>query len=412
VRPGSHQRDETFVKAHADRNGALRSDAGGRHGRRMLLLVALAAVALLSLVIAPAALATQRFAIPNGSTTGTCAPPDPPCTLQRAVEDPQTVNWDEVIVNPGDYLEGSNQLLVDNSISLHGADGQPFARIVSSAADAVFVQQIATGALVRRLAIEHTGSGNALFLGAGTAEQIVARSTRSGCDLLATPAGTTLRDSLCWVNNAPGASSAVFVSSSVNAVSNLRNVTAIATGSSSQGIFVSGDGSGATTTVDARNVIARGGAPNADVWADTIAGATATVTLDHSNYGTQNETGAGTPSVTDPGTGMNQTSSPLFADPANGDFHQLIGSPTIDAGDAAASLLGTLDFDGEQRIVGVAPDIGADEFVPSPTAPPPVLTPPLTQPFNLAAAIKRCKKKFAKGSKARKRCIKKARARA
>jgi hypothetical protein len=44
--------------------------------------------------------------------------------------------------------------------------------------------------------------------------------------------------------------------------------------------------------------------------------------------------------------------------------------------------------------------------------PPPVLAQPTTSQFNLAKAIKRCKKKFPKGTKARKKCIRKARQRA
>jgi hypothetical protein len=43
--------------------------------------------------------------------------------------------------------------------------------------------------------------------------------------------------------------------------------------------------------------------------------------------------------------------------------------------------------------------------------PPPPVTTPSTATFNLAAAVKRCKKKFPKGPK-RKKCIKKAKRRA
>jgi hypothetical protein len=317
------------------------------------------------LAAAPAAEATVRFAAPTGSTSGTCAPPDPPCTLQRAVEDPQTVDGDEVIASPGDYMEEANQLLVDNSISLHGAAGQPSPRIVTSASNAVRVTSSATNASVRRLTIAHSGSSNALLLQAGSGEQIVARSTRSACEMEATATGTTLRDSLCWTNNSPSSGSGLFVSapSTATGTSRIRNVTAVATGASTTGIFVWGNGSGANTTLDAENVIARGVA--ADMFAEADAGATATATLAHSNYVTEVETGPGSSSVTDPGTGTNQTSSPLFADAANGDFHQLAGSPTINAGNASASELGDLDIDGEQRIVGPAPDIGADEFVDS-----------------------------------------------
>jgi Thrombospondin type 3 repeat len=327
------------------------------------ILLCLASLGLLFLVIAPAALATVRFAAPNGATTGTCAPPDPPCTLQRAVEGPDTVNGDEVIVASGDYLEGTDPVVVSDSITLHGADGQPYPRIVSSAPspiDAVAVQSGATAALLRRLRIE-ASFNDALFLGAGTAEQIIARSNNGACQLDATAAGTTLRDSVCWDTDPSSASSAIFISSVVTAVSHLRNVTAIAPGTGGQGIFVSGDGP-ATTSVDASNVIARG--TFVDVWADTtVVGAMATVTLDHSNYATEMETGLGTASVTNPGTTTNQTAAPLFAAPASGDFHQLMGSPTINAGNGAATLLGTLDFEGEPRTVGSAPDIGADEYL-------------------------------------------------
>jgi hypothetical protein len=301
------------------------------------------------------------------------------------------VNGDEVIVNPGDYLEGSDQLVVDADIDVHGLERQPLPRIVSTASNAVRISNLAPGSpSVSRLAIEHTGSFSAFLIQAGSAEQIVARSTRSACDMQATPAGTTLRDSVCWTSGCASANPALFVSSSVTAISNIRNVTAIAPGILCQGIFVSGDGNGATTTLDARNVIARGGHPSGDVWADTVAGATATVTLDHSNYATQNEVGTGNSSVTDPGTGTNQTSSPLFADATTGDFHQLAGSPTIDAGTSAATLLGTLDFDGEPRALdgncdgNAMPDIGADEF--SVTCPVPPVPEPEPQPEPQPAA--------------------------
>jgi hypothetical protein len=71
---------------------------------------------------------------------------------------------------------------------------------------------------------------------------------------------------------------------------------------------------------------------------------------------------------------------PLLADPENGDFHLLPGSPAIDAGvtekDACwANLcwlpLPDMDFEGDLRLVdgdgfaGRAADIGADEYVPT-----------------------------------------------
>ena len=57
---------------------------------------------------------------------------------------------------------------------------------------------------------------------------------------------------------------------------------------------------------------------------------------------------------------VNLIAPPAFANAAAGDFHQVTGSNTINAG--VVDSLGTLDIDGETRTQG-APDIGADEFV-------------------------------------------------
>jgi hypothetical protein len=53
---------------------------------------------------------------------------------------------------------------------------------------------------------------------------------------------------------------------------------------------------------------------------------------------------------------------PLFIDPASRDLHLTYDSPCRNAGDGAAAGLPLLDFEGDPRIAGSAPDIGADEF--------------------------------------------------
>jgi len=54
--------------------------------------------------------------------------------------------------------------------------------------------------------------------------------------------------------------------------------------------------------------------------------------------------------------------APQFVDPINGDFHLKSTSPCIDAGTADAPELPDTDFEGNPRILGPAPDIGADEY--------------------------------------------------
>lgn len=62
-----------------------------------------------------------------------------------------------------------------------------------------------------------------------------------------------------------------------------------------------------------------------------------------------------------PGLG-NLNVNPHFADAPNGDFHLTLGSPCINAGTTSASALSLFDIDGDSRIIGPTPDMGADEF--------------------------------------------------
>jgi hypothetical protein len=112
---------------------------------------------------------------------------------------------------------------------------------------------------------------------------------------------------------------------------------------------------------------------------DLNASQRSTITMHNSDYASK--TGAGT--VTD--AGGHVTSRPLFVNAAGRDFHELVGSPTIDAG-LNEEANGPFDFDGNPRRQGASTDIGAFEF-PRPTpkpqpqpqpkgnTPPPVTTP-------------------------------------
>jgi hypothetical protein len=54
------------------------------------------------------------------------------------------------------------------------------------------------------------------------------------------------------------------------------------------------------------------------------------------------------------------STDPLLVNPTNGDFYLSSGSPCINAGDPVNYP--PMDFEGEQRPQGSAPDIGADEY--------------------------------------------------
>ena len=338
-----------------------------------------AAVAAIAILVAPAAAsAVVRYASPTGfAMTSNCSSPDPanmngPCTLERAVE-VVAVDTDEVIVNPGDYNLGAERLSITDAINVHGADGQPFPRISSSNDDGVEVNN--AGAMVRRLRIEHSGAFRAFEnFNSAIAEQIIAHTTAAdaACD---SGVGVTLRDSVCWNTATNGTGLRVTAIAGGPFVANIRNVTAVATGTGSFGIRVRSVNTDVEQTLIAKNTIADGVA--ADV--HSVAGNTgskAEAILSYSNYATElEEPSAGTAPITDPGTGAgNQTAAPLFSDAAMGLFHQAVGSPTINAG-AAVDLMGTADIDADPRTLGPAPDIGADEFVPSPPAPPASPTP-------------------------------------
>jgi hypothetical protein len=138
----------------------------------------------------------------------------------------------------------------------------------------------------------------------------------------------------------------------------LRNVTAVATGSSSVGIKMDLNG-GCNLRYEARNVIAQGTAAGLAAVTDANPNTLATITMTSSSFDTVSASGAGA-SITAPGTGANITEPPLFANAAAGDFHQAPGSPTIDAG-TLGSQTGLADLDGEPRQQGEGIDIGADE---------------------------------------------------
>jgi hypothetical protein len=333
----------------------------------VVVLVACVSAAVLAMA-APAGAAT-RFAEPNGNGAagaGQCLEADP-CSIVDAVENASVVDGDEVILLPGTtsgvYESQANSLDVGDAITMRSRDTDPVPVIPITANFGVFVTDTAT---LRRLRIEsNIASGVGLFAAtSSTYERVFVKSAGAGqqaCSL--NGPNVVMRDSVCW-NSATGDAIAMGgAGPSVNLNLTLRNVTAVAAGP--QNAIEVGGGNNANLNLDAANTIAFAG--GTDVLADSDNTADPVVTMTHSNFDAATATGTGAV-VTTPGSGTNQTAAPVFQSAGTGDFHQKASSPTKDAGNSGATLLGTLDLDGENRFTdancnGTAePDIGADEL--------------------------------------------------
>jgi hypothetical protein len=156
-------------------------------------------------------------------------------------------------------------------------------------------------------------------------------------------------------------------------------------------------------------VIARGVAADVSASAANSPTASTTVNMISSNYLTASFAGIGTTTVPTPGTAGNQAAAVSFANAAAGDFHEVAGSPTIDAG-TTDSLVGALDLDGEARAQGCpsapTPDIGADEF--AGIGPSGCPAGPATSPGGASPVVpkKKCKKPKKRSAVAAKKCKK------
>jgi hypothetical protein len=302
---------------------------------RMLVLTAL-----LVLAVTPAADAAQRYAAPNGLTTGLC-PATAPCAIDRAVN--AAADGDEVIVTPGTYTL-AKRLQPRGDLDLHGDPDAAWPKIVGTGS---LKEPILTfnGGRLEHLWIHASANKEALILDAGVVDGVRLESANGDAATVYGSDATVIRNSVVvstgavdsaalWLRDGSGANSVV-----------IRNVTAMATAGTANGIHCDlSKGSGATIL----NSIARGTGFDLDF--------TQACSVGFSNFRPASSTGVA------PGTG-NQSAEPLFADD---DYRPAAGSPTIDAG-ALDAFSSSPDPDGRPRNLGAAPDIGAYEYVPPAT---------------------------------------------
>jgi len=82
-------------------------------------------------------------------------------------------------------------------------------------------------------------------------------------------------------------------------------------------------------------------------------------------------------------SGNNISQNPLLVNPGAGDFHLASGSPCIDRASNSAPGLPDDDFEGDPRVLGAGPDMGADESGGSS----PVNNPPVIDSFTAEPSI-------------------------
>ncbi|HSC21987.1 MAG TPA: choice-of-anchor Q domain-containing protein [Solirubrobacterales bacterium] len=330
-----------------------------------------------ALVAAPAASAATRYAAPLGTGVDPCENPAEPCNIYVAADSsaPDTTiePGDVVELAPGTYSEAAGDLgpfnyVAVQEVTVRGEPGQPRPLIrLQSDLSNTGAFQIFEGALVAHVEIENEAEGGfGVSVSEGTLDGTIVRAPSSPSITCEITAGV-VRNSVCLNEGAGVALGASIGTGPGTFTTTIRSTTAIASGFGSRGVefFYGATDEGLVANIDAKGLIAKGEAKDVVARGRETSGsgkgATVVISLDHSDYATvETETSGtgGSASITPAGTSANITAAPLLA---SDHIHQLAGSPTINKG-AVDGQSSSVDIDGQQRTIGPAPDIGADEL--------------------------------------------------
>lgn len=326
------------------------------------------------LAFAANALATERFASQSGS--GSACTEAVPCQIQQALTGLNS--GDIVSVNPGNYDIGDDGLYVPPETTLRGLGDQGDVTIIGSTLSPAPALKIDGDGLATNLTVLNFASGSGVEVWGGKLTRGYVYSSSSSFGACRLNDGK-IADSVCE-GNFRGVDGRFTGDTHYNV---LRNVTAI--GRAAEGIYVDCQDGGSPScwvSLDAKAVIARG--VGADVIVRQYGSGTVQATFSHSLYGSSaaSEISPTTGSATLTESNI-VAGTPLFVDASNGNYRQLAGSPTVNAG-ASDEYTESLDLEGNVRIQGSAVDIGAYEAEGvAPSAP--TVTSPAFGPTKLTA---------------------------
>ena len=348
--------------------------------RRLWRVSASAIVALgASMSILPAtAGAAERWTSPSATATSGSCSALMPCRIDHAVNAAEAI--DVVVVMPGTYAV-TTALEPTKPIDLHGVFGEPRPRLVGDPKLNASTLTFKDSATVSHLAIEATASGqDALTLRGGTGERLLLSSVDGdAAKVVGAPGATLLRDSVAWTRSGDGGAAALKLRDGPDGGGvRVVNVTAIATSGDADGVRCETD-QGESRIL---NSVVRGAAADVDATPSDDQGQDGGGDRS-SDEGSSGNEGPGStrcsasysnlrPSLS-PGVASgegNQDEDPVFFDAADGDFHPVAGSPTIDAGFRGFASI--RDLDGRERSNDAEADMGAYEYDPGyapPTAP-------------------------------------------
>ena len=323
----------------------------------------LLAVVAAALTLPAAASAATRYA------SSTAVMPSPACDLAAPCPLSLTAGGAQagdtvIVLSDGVYTTGSFAIN-GTGVTFQGEPGKPRPEIVyTGAAGSNFVTINGAGATIKDVIFEGTSSDPALGMVVAppgvnpTFERVLVIGHGNTPAVIAGP-NAVMRDSL--VNSAGSFWGMLFAGT-------MTGSTIVAPNAVEAGVLAHNSYFIPANLTIRNTIVTRGSvATGNDVRvANDFVGQSAHLDIDYSSFLSTAALGTnGTQNV-----GPHNVGPAVLVDATPGpaqNIHQLPASPTINAGDPSVVAAGELDWEGDPRLIGSAPDIGADEAHLAPT---------------------------------------------